>query len=144
MGQAAAHRGQELKMNKTVATPLPAQQVQPLLEELATWGNTTTIVIHHGCVFEFKGRFPTGSVAEGYYNLGGPVPGFHGHLRLDGIARVSFQDRPHRGRTSYAFVFETQEGEAVFKVFLGRDEAGDLLPEQVGRFLDIREQLKVA
>lgn len=126
-------------MSESATTALSAEQVQPLLEELATWGHTTTIVIHEGCVFEFKGPFPAGSVAEGYYNLDGPVPGFHGHLNLKRIARVGFQDKPHRGRTSYAFVFENADGDAVFKVFLGRDDSGDLLPEQVGRFMAIRD-----
>lgn len=122
---------------------LPASQVRPLLEELPRWGNITTIVIHEGCVFEFKGPFPPGAVSEGYYNLSGPLPGFHGHIRLDRIAAVRFQARPHRGRASYAFVFEAAGGAVIFKVFLGRDDAGELLPAQVERFHEIVEQLAV-
>ena len=62
---------------------LPGHQAEALMVELARWGNLTTIVLHGGCVFEFKGPFPEGATAEGYYNLTGPVPGFHGHIRLD-------------------------------------------------------------
>lgn len=130
-------------MNDMESRCLPASQVRPLLEELPRWGNTTTIVIHEGCVFEFKGPFPSGAVAEGYYNLNGPVPGFHGHIKLDRITAVRFQVRPHRGRASYAFVFEAAGGAVVFKVFLGRDDAGELLPRQVERFNEIVQQLAV-
>ena len=122
---------------------LAADQVLPLLETLADWGNLTTIVLHAGSVFEFKGHFPRGSVTEGFYNLDGPTPGFHGHLNLKTISRVSFQDKPHRGRESYAFVFESTSGETVFKVFLGRDDNGDLLPTQVEKFARIRQQLHI-
>lgn len=79
-------------------------------------------------------------MAEGFYNLEGPVPGFHGHLRLDRIAHVRFQNKPHRGRKSYAFCFEENGGETVFKIFLGRDTEGELIPEQVAAFQRLRNQ----
>ena len=131
-------------MNTAVTTEvLYAEQTQALLGELATWGNTTTIVLHGGCVFEFKGPFPPGSVAEGYYNLEGPVPGFHGHIRLDAIDHIAFQERVHRGRDSYAFVFNDRNAQAIFKVFLGRDEQGEIVPEQLAAFRRIRQALTV-
>lgn len=122
----------------------PGERAEELLRELATWGNTTTIVVHGGSVFEFKGPFPAGSMAEGYYNLHGPVPGFHGHLRLDRIARVRFQEKTHRGRASYAFCFDTDQSETVFKVFLGRDEAGHLIPEQLAAYEKLKGRALVS
>lgn len=122
---------------------LPADQVLPLLRQLPAWGPTTTIVQHGGCVFEFKGAFPPGEVGEGYYNLDGGLPGFHGHLRLDAIAGVGFQERQHRGRSSYAFTFDDSEGNTLFKVFLGRDSAGELLPAQVAHFCATRDNRRV-
>lgn len=116
----------------------PGERVEDLLRELATWGNTTTIVVRGGSVFEFKGPFPEGVMADGYYNLHGLLPGFHGHLRLDRIARVRFQEKTHRGRASYAFCFDTDQAETVFRVFLGRDDKGDLIPGQLAAY----EQLK--
>ena len=117
---------------------LSRDQVLPLLAALPGLGNTTTVILHGGCVFEFKGPFPGGSVAEGFYNLHGTRPGFEGHLRLEAMARVHFQDRPHRGRASYAFVFEDENGRGLFKVFLGRDESGDIIPEQLTFFDRLR------
>lgn len=118
-------------------------QIQALLQELPAWGVTTTIVLHGGCVFEFKGAFPPGSVAEGYYNLAAGEAGFEGHLNLARIARVSFQDRPHRGRASYALVFEDDAGDPVFKVFLGRDASGEVIATQLARFEQLRTSLSV-
>ncbi len=113
---------------------IPGQQAQQILEEIATWQQAvTTIVIHAGSVFEFKGPFPAGTLGHGYYNLKGDY-GFEGHLNLAEVSTISLQDKPHRGRDSYAFVFERSNGEVMFKIFLGRDESGDIYREQLTRF----------
>ena len=130
-------------MSQSVEPVLQQDQILPLLAALPRWGDTVTIVFSAGCVFEFKGPFPEGKVAEGFYNLEGPVPGFHGHLRLDVLQRVRFQARPHRGRDSCAFVFEDAGGSTVFKVFLGRDGDGAILPAQLEEFQRIRSTLAV-
>lgn len=109
----------------------------PLLEEVSQWGNTTTIILHGGSVFEFKGRFPIGSVAEGYYNLKGEN-GFEGHLNISSIAEIQLISKQHRGRESHAFVFVNQKNEPVFKIFLGRDKKGILHAEQVAAFNRIK------
>lgn len=116
---------------------IPGEQALGLLTELSRWGNTTTIIIHGGCVFEFKGVFPVGDVAHGYYNLQGES-GFQGHIKLDNISSVGFQDSPHRGKTSYAFVFNDAQEQVIFKVFLGRDKDGELLANQVEAFKQLQ------
>lgn len=125
------------------ATALPGCETKALLQLLSTWGNTTTIILHGGCVFEFKGVFPKGSEGEGFYNLESHGKGFHGHINLAVIDRIAFQDKPHRGRESYAFVFEDKTGSTVFKVFLGRDGNGELHAGQVSAFKQIQQQLAV-
>jgi len=122
---------------------LPGHQAESLLRELACWGNTTTIILHGGCVFEFKGRFPAGETGSGYYNLDGPVPGLHGHISLAAIHHIAFQDSPHRGRNSYAFNFQDQDNLNIFKVFIGRQADGELIAEQVARFKEIRQHLSL-
>ena len=119
---------------------LPGDQAEALLGELATWSRTTTIILHGGCVFEFKGRFPRGEMGQGFYNLDSQGEGFEGHINLELISQIRFQDKTHRGKTSFAFVFENRNGECLFKVFLGRDEQGNLYPEQLARFTQIRDQ----
>jgi hypothetical protein len=121
---------------------LPGTRALALLNDLPDWGNVVTIVLHGGCVFEFKGPFPAGTLGRGFLNLDGPVPGFHGHLKLDAIDHIGFQDRPHAGRVAYALTFNNAAGENLFKVFLGRDEQGNHFPEQLSRFDALRDQAK--
>ena len=118
---------------------LGQEEVLPLLQYLPTLGKTTTVILHGGSVFEFKGEFPEGSVANGFYNLDSNGLGFEGHLNLDQLHRVVFQDRPHRGRASYAFVFQREDGKVVFKVFLGRDDDGEIIENQLQFFNALRE-----
>jgi hypothetical protein len=122
---------------------IPGEQAQGLLEEIAGWKQAvTTIVIHTGSVFEFKAPFPVGENGHGYYNLKGES-GFEGHLNLTDVAKITLQDKPHRGRDSYAFVFEHSNGEVIFKIFLGRDAAGDIIAEQLQRFKTIQQTYSV-
>lgn len=126
------------------ALVMPGQNAQQLLEQISEWGSMTTIVIHAGSVFEFSGAFPRGSVAEGFYNLQADGHGFHGHLNLQKVKQISFQTKPHRGRESYAFVFEDADGAVIFKVFLGRDEQGELLLSQREKFYQLMQQYQLS
>lgn len=117
---------------------------QSLLETLSTWGPLTTIIFAGGSVFEFKGAFPIGSIAEGFYNFGHVSgEGFQGHLSLNNVQSIAFQEKLHRGRQSYAFVFRDKKSACIFKVFLGRDASGELINEQVEAFKKIREEMAV-
>ena len=127
-----------------VSKAMPGREAKALLTLLSCWSNTTTIILHGGCVFEFKGVFPVGSEYEGFYNLESDGDGFHGHIKLSKIDRIVFQDSLHRGRQSYAFVFEDQEGATIFKVFLGRDSHGELYVDQVSAFKKIQQHLTIA
>lgn len=53
----------------------PGDRVEELLGELATWSNTTTIVVHGGSVFEFKGPFPKVTWPKGFTTWKGPFRG---------------------------------------------------------------------
>lgn len=125
----------------SIDNSLVGDQALALMQTLATWQNTTTIILHGGCVFEFKGVFPHGKLAEGFYNLQGNGNGFEGHINLSTIHNIRFQSREHRGRESHAFVFEGAEKAVIFKVFLGRDSHGVLIPEQLAAYHSIQSQL---
>jgi hypothetical protein len=122
---------------------LAGSYAKALLIELSQWGNVTTIILHAGCVFEFKGLFPAGEEGSGFYNLHTEGVGFEGHINLDKVSHISFQVRPHRGNDSYAFVFESAKKECIFKVFVGRDAQGQLLADQVEKFKTIQNNLAV-
>ncbi|WP_344797296.1 heme utilization cystosolic carrier protein HutX [Litoribacillus peritrichatus] len=118
---------------------IPGEQSLSLLQEIADWGNTTTIILHGGCVFEFKGDFPKGSLAEGFYNLKGKK-GFEGHLNLSKVKNIRFQDKQHRGKQSYALVFNDQDDTCIFKIFVGRTSKGELIEHQVKRFKELQAE----
>lgn len=126
-------------MSKTENPAIPAHSAEALLRDIVQWGNTTTIIIHGGCVFEFKGCFPQGQSAEGFYNLKGES-GFEGHLNLTRVAAIELQSKIHRGRESHAFVFVNNIQEVMFKIFLGRQENGDLIASQLEKFNLIKQQ----
>lgn len=119
---------------------IPGERAQAVLEMLPDWGHLVTIVLHGGCVFEYKGPFPPGEVGRGFYNLQGTRPGFEGHLRLDAIDHIGFQDRPHAGRAAHALTFNDRTGRNLFKVFLGRDADGEIFPEQLERYEALRAE----
>lgn len=113
---------------------LPLAHMDELLQSLPEWGSLTTIVMLSGSVFEFKGDFPQGKFAHGYYNLYSKGDGLHGHLKLDGMRAIALISRSFRGSESHSINFFGPQGEVVFKVYLGRDKQRVLFPEQVHRF----------
>ncbi|MBW8182480.1 heme utilization cystosolic carrier protein HutX [Shewanella nanhaiensis] len=143
--QAAAELGTS---ELVVVSALPEDQVclfpladkDELLSCLPHWGPMTTIVSVSGSIFEFKGDFPQGKYAYGYYNLITQGNGLHGHLSLDGLTAIALVSRPFRGKESHSINFFGSEGEMIFKVYLGRDSNRVLLPEQVTRFNALKER----
>ncbi|MDP4494230.1 heme utilization cystosolic carrier protein HutX [Vibrio sp. AH4] len=115
-------------------------QAQTILESLPAWGPVTTIMTVAGCIFEVKAPFPKGKLARGYYNLMGREGELHGHLKLENISHVALVSKPFMGRESHYFGFFTAQGENAFKIYLGRDEKRELLPEQVARFKAMQQQ----
>jgi putative heme utilization carrier protein HutX len=129
---------------KMAEQQLSGDQAQQVLEAVSDWGNVTTIILHAGSVFEFKGPFPKGSVAEGFYNLKGAgtgaAAGFEGHLGLSKVDHIAFQEKQHRGRDSYALVFNSASNECIFKIFLGRDENGEIIASQLEAFQALKAE----
>ena len=125
-------------LDSHVPMVLPGASALGVLRELQQWGNVVTIVLHGGSVFEFKGPFPSGEEGNGYYNLNGPIPGFHGHLKLNAIDYIGFQERPHAGRPAYALTFSSVSLGNIFKVFLGRDTNGEICGDQLQRFAALK------
>jgi putative heme utilization carrier protein HutX len=125
--------------NTQLNPTMPGDKALELLRDISTWENTTTIILHGGSVFEFKGVFPKGELAHGFYNLKGEN-GFEGHLNLAKVSSIAFQSKQHRGQESHAFVFQDMTDQCLFKIFLGRDQNGVLHPMQKKRYLAFQHQ----
>ena len=123
---------------EAAARSAPGARFAKIWGDLVDWGPVTFIVHTEDGVFETKAPLPPGSEARGYFNIHGESP-LGGHLRIGRCAAIYFIDRPFFGRRSCSLQFINVEGGAMFKVFVGRDEKRELLPDQLARFERLRD-----
>jgi len=116
---------------------------QDIFAELTGWGEVLFIVHTPDVVLECAGKIPPGSFARGYFNIHGDSP-IGGHLKAENCTHIAFVSRPFMGRASRSLQFFNGAGEAMFKIFVRRDEKRELLPEQLARFDALRAKLAPA
>ena len=116
---------------------------QEIFAELTSWGEVLFIVHTPDIVLECAGKIPPGSFARGYFNIHGDSP-IGGHLKAENCTHIVFVSRPFMGRPSRSMQFFNGAGEAMFKIFVRRDDKRELLPEQVARFDALRGKLAAA
>lgn len=107
------------------------------MQALTAWGEVLLIVHTADIVLECAGKIPPGSFSRGYYNIHGDSP-IGGHFKADNCRHIAFISRPFMGRPSRSLQFFNAAGDAMFKVFVRRDEKRELLGEQVERFDSLR------
>jgi heme iron utilization protein len=112
-------------------------------QDLTTWGTVMFIVHTADGVFETKAAIPPGTHGRGYFNIHGDSP-IAGHLKVERCAAIYFVDRPFFGRRSCSIQFISIDGEAMFKVFVGRDEARDMKNDQLARYEALRDRVCAA
>ncbi|MCO5091354.1 heme utilization cystosolic carrier protein HutX [Bosea sp. (in: a-proteobacteria)] len=110
-----------------------------VLEDIAGWGDVTFICHSKDAVVEFSGPVPPGKIGHGMYNLHG-ASGLGGHLRHENCKAIFFVRRPFMGVDTLSVQFFNAEGEAIFKIYVGRDEQRRLKPEQVERFAELERR----
>lgn len=115
----------------------PATSFDAIWADLTTWGPIMFIVHTRNGVFETKAPLPPGTHGRGYFNIHGESP-LGGHLNVGRCAAIYFIDRPFFGRRSCSVQFIDADGEAMFKIFAGRDTARELLPAHVAKFEALR------
>jgi heme iron utilization protein len=114
-----------------------------ILDDVTTWGEILFIVHTPDIVLECQGALPPGNFARGYFNLHGDSP-IGGHIRADNCRAVAFVSRPFMGRASASIQFFNEGGEAMFKIFVRRDAARELIPEQLQKFEALRARIREA
>jgi putative heme utilization carrier protein HutX len=108
-----------------------------IMHAVTEWGEIVFIVHTPDIVLECKGAVPPGTIGRGYFNLHGPGP-IGGHIRAESCHRIAFVDRPFMGRRSLSIQFFNAAGEAMFKIFVRRDDHRELVSDQVARFEALR------
>ncbi|MCC7250540.1 heme utilization cystosolic carrier protein HutX [Hyphomicrobium sp.] len=117
-----------------------ADRFEVILEAVASWGPILFIVHTPDLVLECEGPLPPGSYGRGYFNLHGASP-IGGHIRASRCREIAFVTRPFMGRESRSIQFFNFDGDAMFKIFVRRDENHNLIAEQVARFDTLKAAL---
>jgi len=116
--------------NRTLAS---ADKFETILEAVTGWGPILFIVHTPDLVLECEGPLPPGTFGRGFFNLHGDSP-IGGHIRASRCREIAFVSRPFMGRPSRSIQFFNLDGDAMFKIFVRRDEARNLIAEQVEKF----------
>lgn len=115
----------------------PKESFLDIWNELTTWGVVLFLVHTEDVVAEIDGELPVGSEGHGWFNIHGDSP-IGGHIKKENCASITFVDRAFHGRRSCSIWFMNAKGAPMFKVFVKRDEARELLPEQLAKFDALR------
>lgn len=127
---------------RAVLELLPAEQrllvaperFEDVWKDLATWGTVLFLMHTPDIVLECEGSLPVGSFGHGYYNIHGDSP-IGGHIKAENCQGIYLVDRSTaQGRRACSVQFFNGAGEVMFKVFVRRDAARELLPDQLERF----------
>ena len=112
---------------------IPAEKFEAIWSELTSWGEALFIVHTPDIVLECNGTLPMGSFGHGYFNIHGDSP-IGGHIRAANCRAIYLVDRPFHGKRSCSVQFYNEAGEAMFKVFVRRNKARELIPQQLALF----------
>ncbi|WP_334146798.1 heme utilization cystosolic carrier protein HutX [Hyphomicrobium sp.] len=114
-----------------------------VMQDISQWGSVTIISHTRDAILEFEGPLPTGSMGHGFYNLSGGSA-LSGHLRADNCKAIVFLRRPFMGKDTASVQFFNADGEAMFKIFVGRDETKRLKADQVEKFSQLEGRFPAA
>jgi putative heme utilization carrier protein HutX len=115
-------------------------QFDAIWTRMAGWGQVLLIVHTTDIVLECVGSLPPGTYGSGCFNIHGDSP-IGGHIRIANCRAIYLVDRRFHGRRSCSVQFFNGEGEAMFKVFVRRDHARALMPDQLAAFEALKEEM---
>ena len=109
-------------------------RIVEILQAVAAWDESVTFIAHTpDAIVEISGKLPNGKVGRGFYNFDHPETdgGVHGHIYYENCASIYLLERPFMGKATCSLNFINRNGGAMFKIFVGRDEAGELKQHQI-------------
>lgn len=124
-----------------VNTLISGEHFDTVWENITHWGEVTTLVNNQDIILEFHGDLPPGRYGHGYFNLQGKQ-GLSGHLRANHCQHIAFVERPFMGVATASVIFLNAGGQAMLKIFVGRDSHRQLLTEQLTTFRQLAESLQ--
>ncbi|MBE2897541.1 heme anaerobic degradation radical SAM methyltransferase ChuW/HutW [Pasteurellaceae bacterium 20609_3] len=117
------------------------ERMVEILQAIAGWEDDVTFIVHTpDAIAEVTGKLPMGKIARGFYNFDQRAKGaLHGHLRYENCAAIYLLDRPFMGKRTVALTFINRQGEAMFKIFAGREANGELKAAQLEAFRELMQ-----
>ena len=109
-------------------------RIVEILQAVAAWDESVTFIAHTpDAIVEVSGKLPNGKVGRGFYNFDHPETdgGVHGHIYYENCASIYLLERPFMGKATCSLNFINRNGGAMFKIFVGRDEVGELKQHQI-------------
>lgn len=109
-------------------------RIVEILQAIAAWNESVTFIAHTpDAIVEVSGKLPNGKVGRGFYNFDHPETdgGVHGHIYYENCASIYLLERPFMGKATCSLNFINRNGGAMFKIFVGRDEIGELKQHQI-------------
>lgn len=109
-------------------------RIVEILQAVSAWDESVTFIAHTpDAIVEVSGKLPNGKVGRGFYNFDHPETdgGIHGHIYYENCASIYLLERPFMGKATCSLNFINRNGGAMFKIFVGRDEAGELKQHQI-------------
>ena len=120
----------------------PGSLLPQVMEDIAGWGEITFLVNTPTVILEVKAALGHGEIGKGMFNLHDKPIG--GHIRYEECDRVAFVRRKLFGMETRSVQFYARDGSCMFKVYLGRDEARALKPEQIAAMDALEARLGAA
>lgn len=108
-------------------------RIVEILQSIALWNEAVTFIAHTpDAIVEVTGKLPGGKIGRGFYNFEhAEQGGVHGHIYYENCAAVYLLERPFMGKSTVSLNFINRKGGAMFKIFVGRDENGELRANQI-------------
>lgn len=131
----------EVVKNLPSHTLVAGDKFDTVWDTVCEWGKVTTLVHSADVILEFTGELPSGFHRHGYFNLRGKK-GMTGHIKAENCTHIALVERKFMAMDTASILFFNAAGNAMFKIFLGRDDHRQLLSEQVDAFRTLAAVLK--
>ncbi len=131
----------EVVKNLPSHTLVAGNKFDTVWDTVCEWGKVTTLVHSADVILEFTGELPSGFHRHGYFNLRGKK-GMTGHIKAENCTHIALVERKFMAMDTASILFFNAAGNAMFKIFLGRDDHRQLLAEQVDAFRTLAAVLK--
>ena len=131
----------EVVKNLPSHTLVAGNKFDTVWDTVCEWGKVTTLVHSADVILEFTGELPSGFHRHGYFNLRGKK-GMTGHIKAENCTHIALVERKFMAMDTASILFFNAAGNAMFKIFLGRDDHRQLLAEQVDAFRTLATVLK--